>query len=86
VVRLALTDPDSNEIVPLSGPRFGGDFMLTSQADNAPATCPAPGFPPNYLGSLNPWTGHITRVAVSGPVFEPQGMVFVSPGWAVTPG
>ena len=32
-VRLALTDPDSNEIVPLSGPRFAGDFMLTSQGD-----------------------------------------------------
>ena len=32
-VRLALTDPDSNEIVPLDGPRFGGDFMLTSQGD-----------------------------------------------------
>jgi hypothetical protein len=156
VVRLALTDPDSNEIVPPSGPRFAGDFMLTSQgdkeqifvlrhgrlgsslavlrlsqsvddtawarspfgrlygadtsgdtidvvtgffpahsiyvavtpcdADNAPATCPAPGFPPNYLGSLNPWTGHITRVALQGPAFEPQGMVFISPGWVVTPG
>ena len=156
LVRLALTDPDSNEIVPHSGPRFAGDFMLTSQGDkeqisvgprlafaprlsvlrlsqsvddtawarspfgrlygadtsgdtvdvvtgrfpahsifvavtpcdanNAPATCPAPGFPPNYLGSLNPWTGHITRLPVRGPAFEPQGMVFISPGWVVTPG
>ena len=155
-VRLALTDPDSNEIVPSAWPRFAGDFMLTSQgdkeqifvrrhgrlgsglsvlrlsqsvddtawatsragrlygadtsgdtidvvtghfrarsifvavtpcdADNAPATCPAPGFPPNYLGSLNPWTGHISRVPVRGPAFEPQGMVFIGPGWAVTPG
>ncbi len=55
-------------------------------ADNAPATCPGPGFPPNYLGSLNPRTGHITRVRLRGPAFEPQGMVFVSPGWVVTPG
>ena len=159
LVRLALTDPDSNEIVPSSAFRFAGDFMLTSQGDkeqiflqrpagrwapggrlavlrlsqsvddtawarsrsgrlygsdtsgdtidlvtgrfparsvlvavtpcdasNAPATCPAPGFPPNYLGLLNPWTGHITRVPVSGPAFEPQGMVFVSPVWVVTPG
>ncbi len=31
--KLALTDPDSNEIVPPDGPRFGGDFMLTSQGD-----------------------------------------------------
>jgi hypothetical protein len=32
-VRLGLTDPDSNEIVPQDGPRFAGDFMLTSQGD-----------------------------------------------------
>jgi hypothetical protein len=30
---LALTDPDSNEVVPWSSPRFGGDFVLTSQGD-----------------------------------------------------
>jgi hypothetical protein len=146
VVRLGLTDPDSNEVVPHSARRFAGDFMLTSQADkeqiftgrgglgrrlsvlrlsqsvddtawvgrfggalyasddtsdtvdvvtgrfpagavlvavtpcdaaNAPATCPGPGFPPNYLGSLNPFTGHITRVPLSGASFEPKGMVFV---------
>jgi hypothetical protein len=148
VVRLALTDPDSNEVVPRSGRRFAGDFMLTSQgdkeqiftglrgglgrrllvlrlsqsvddtawatsrfghlfaadhdgdtidmvsgpfsvgsvfvavtpcdADNAPATCPAPGFPPNYLGSLNPWTGHISRTPITGPSPEPQGMIFIA--------
>lgn len=33
VVRLALTDPDSNEVVPDVSPRFRGDFMLTSQGD-----------------------------------------------------
>ena len=151
-VRLALTDPDSNEDVPSSGPRFANDFMVTSQgdkeqifyarggklavlrlsqsvddtawarsrhgqlvgastagdtidvvtgpfpaksifvavtpcdADNAPATCPAPGFPPNYLGQLNPWTGAITKVDVRGPAFGPQGMVFIGPGWNVMPG
>jgi hypothetical protein len=31
--KLALTDPDSNEVVPFNGPRFAGDFMLTSQGD-----------------------------------------------------
>jgi hypothetical protein len=31
-VALALTDPDSNEVVP-GDARFGGDFMLTSQGD-----------------------------------------------------
>jgi hypothetical protein len=146
-VRLGLTDPDSNEIVPAVAPRFAGDFMLDSQgdkeqifvrpgrpgsplavlrlsqsiddtawarsssgvlygadtsgdtidavtglfrvgaifvavtpcdADGAPATCPTAGFPANYLGALNPWTGAITRVALTGPAFEPQGLVFVS--------
>ncbi len=32
-VTLALTDPDSNEIVPSSSPKFGGDFMLDAQGD-----------------------------------------------------
>jgi hypothetical protein len=32
-VTLALTDPDSNEIVPSGSPSFGGDFMLNAQAD-----------------------------------------------------
>lgn len=30
---LALTDPDSNAVVPASAQRFGGDFELTSQGD-----------------------------------------------------
>jgi hypothetical protein len=148
-VRLALTDPDSNEVVPGSTPRFAGDFMLTSQGDkeqiyahgagtgsqhlyvlklsqsvddtawatswdgaffaadhdgdtidkvtgtfwpegtafvavtpcdagNAPATCPGPGFPPNYLGLLNMWSGQITPVSLHGPRLEPQGMIFVA--------
>ncbi len=33
VVHLALTDPDSSEVVPPVAPRFRGDFMLTSQGD-----------------------------------------------------
>jgi hypothetical protein len=33
VVHLALTDPDSSEVVPSTAPRFRGDFMLTSQGD-----------------------------------------------------
>ena len=147
-VKLALTDPDSNEVVPPPAPRFGGDFMLTSQGDkeqiyvhgaggryqhlsvlalsqsvddtawatawhgafyaadhdgdtvdvvsgtfrpgtvfvavtpcdasNAPATCPGPGFPANYLGQLNMYTGQITPVKVHGARLEPQGMIFVA--------
>jgi hypothetical protein len=146
-VRLGLTDPDSNEVVPGIAPRFAGDFMLTSQGDkeqiyvnapgsnhqhlwvldlsqsvddtawstswdgafyanstsddtvdeiqgsfwpgtafvavtpcdanNAPATCPGPGFPANYLGHLNMYTGHIVPVSVTGAKLNPQGMIFV---------
>ncbi len=145
-VKLALTDPDSNEVVPWSAPRFAGDFMLTSQGDKeqiyvqqagqpgqqllvlklgqsvddtawatshygrlyaadtsgdtidlvtgsftpgtvfvavtpcdangAPATCPGPGYPANYLGTLNPSTGQITAVPLHGPALEPQGLLF----------
>jgi len=147
-VRLGLTDPDSNEVVPSFEPRFAGDFMLTSQGDkeqiyvsgagtagqnlwvlklsqsvddtawstswdgafyaastgddtideiqgsfwpgtafvavtpcdanNAPATCPAHGFPANYLGHLDMYTGHISPVSVRGAALHPQGMIFVA--------
>lgn len=32
-VKLALTDPDSNALVPTSSPRFGGQYMLDAQGD-----------------------------------------------------
>jgi hypothetical protein len=147
-VKLGLTDPDSNEDVPWSAPRFAGDFMLTSQGDKeqiyvdgagtwyqhlsvlrlsrsvddtawatswhgtffavstdtdtveavsgtfwpgtafvavtpcdangSPATCPGPGYPANYLGQLNMYTGQITAVSLHGPRLEPQGMIFLA--------
>jgi len=146
-IKLALTDPDSSEVVPASAPRFGGDFMLGAQGDlqqifrqpklvsklsvlttsqstddsawvtsrsghlygtdssnnqvsvvtgkfpigtmfvavtpcnanSAPASpCPAPGFPPNYLGVENMSTGNITAVGLLGPgPFNPKGLLFV---------
>jgi len=146
-VQLALTDPDSNEVVPDFARRFAGDFMLTSQGDkeqifvqhaggahqslavltlsdsvddtawasdhggaiyttdnagntidkisgpfsrgdvfvadtpcdanDAPSTCPGPGFPANFLGQLNPNTGAITAVHVKGAAIAPQGMLFL---------
>ena len=47
-------------------------------AGNAPATCPAPGFPANYLGQLNMYTGQITPVKLRGASLHPQGMIFVA--------
>jgi hypothetical protein len=145
-IRLALTDPDSNEVVPWAAPRFGGDFMLDSQGDqelifdhftgwhqsltalhlpasvddsawattrhgalyvtdgtddtvdvvsgkftvgtmyssvtpcdssSAPATCPGPGFPANYLASTSMRTGALTPVPLTGPVLRTEGMIFI---------
>ena len=147
-VGLALTDPDSNEVVPYASPKFAGDFMLDSQGDqelifyqphgwgggaslsvlaitrsvddtswatshfgalyitdasadtvdqvtgwfpigtayssvtpcdqnNAPATCPGPGFPPNYLATVNLTTGALTKVALSGAALQPKGQIFI---------
>jgi hypothetical protein len=148
-VKLGLTDPDSNSVLPTWAPRFAGQFELTSQADkeqifatgvgsaaglklrvlklsqsvddtqwaapapeilfatdstadtvdtvtgafpakgivtavtpcdsaNAPSTCPAPGFPPNYLGAINPLTGKVTKVTLTGPNLQPKGLLFVA--------
>jgi hypothetical protein len=145
--KLALTDPDSSELVPGSATRFAGDFVLDGQGDlqqifvqspgasnqslsvlklsgsvddaawatdpsgaiyttdnvadaiykitgpfvkgselvavtpcnanNAPATCPGPGFPQDYLGQVNPQTGAITRITVHGVPTAPKGMLFL---------
>lgn len=147
-VKLGLTDPDSNEVVPGFEPRFAGDFVLTSQGDkqqiyvnapgtkhqhmwvlnlsqsvddtawstswhgsfyatdngadtvdviigsfwpgtafvavtpcganNAPATCPARGFPSNYLGHLNMFNGQIVKVLLRGASLHPQGLIFAA--------
>jgi hypothetical protein len=42
-ITLALTDPDSNGVVPSSSPQFAGDFMLNSQGDDELIFSPAGG-------------------------------------------
>jgi hypothetical protein len=146
LVRLALTDPDSSEIVAPQSPKFRGDFMLNSQGDqeliffspvprpnlqvlslptsvddtawptrhvgvlyttdasadtldvvsgplhvgtaytavtpcnanSAPATCPGPGFPANYLGTINLATGAIGKLALTGAPLQPKGLLYVA--------
>jgi hypothetical protein len=75
----ASTSTDAIEAV--SGTFWPGTVFVAvtpCDASDAPATCPAPGFPPNYLGQLNMYTGKITPVSLHGPSLEPQGMIFVA--------
>src|SRR5271170_6622060 len=51
-VKLGLTDPDSNEVVPGFAPRFAGDFMLTSQGDKEQIYVNAPGSKHQHLWVL----------------------------------
>lgn len=93
-MHLALTDPDSSEVVPHSAPdssndavdvvtgRFHDGTMLVAvtrcNANSAPTTCPAPGFPASYLGSENLSTGKISPVPVRGPILQPRGLIFIN--------
>lgn len=74
---LYVTDPTANAVDRVTGPFEVGDALVAATPcshNNAPATCPAPGFPANYLGRLNLGNGHITSVSTA---LNPQGMLFV---------
>ena len=75
------TDSTDNTVNEITGPFSRGQVFVADTpcgANNAPATCPGPGFPANFLGQLDPDTGAITPVTVQGPAFEPQGgMLFL---------
>src|ERR1700722_4305747 len=51
-VKLGLTDPDSNEVVPGFESRFAGDFMLTSQGDKEQIYVTAAGTKKQHLWVL----------------------------------
>jgi hypothetical protein len=74
------TDSSNGTVNKVTGPFRRGSMLVATTPcgqNNAPSTCPAPGFPANYLGLLNPRTGAITKVPVGGPAFAPGGMVFL---------
>ncbi|HEV3035477.1 MAG TPA: hypothetical protein VGX72_11895 [Solirubrobacteraceae bacterium] len=70
-------DDTVNRITGLFQP--GSELVADTPCDesSAPSTCPAPGFPANFLGQVNPWTGAISPVSVSGAAVQPQGMLFL---------
>jgi hypothetical protein len=77
---LYTTDNSDNSIYAITGRfRRGQVFVADTPCDesSAPATCPGPGYPPNFLAELDPWTGVISPVTLTGPAPEAQGMLFL---------
>ena len=75
------TDHDAGTVDVIVGPFRPGTALVAVTpcgANNAPATCPGPGFPANYLGQLNMHTGQITRLKLRGASLEPQGLIFAA--------
>ena len=76
---LYASDNANNTIYRITGPFTRGSVLVADtpcDQTDAPATCPRPNFPPNFLGLLSPYTGVITRVDLSGPAVQPQGLLF----------
>jgi hypothetical protein len=74
------TDNVGDAIHKITGPFVKGSELVAvtpCNDNNAPSTCPGPGYPQNYLGQLNPQTGAITRIAVHGAATAPKGMLFI---------
>ena len=71
------TDSTYDSVDTITGP-FQTDKPVAAATpcgqDAAPAVCPAPPkWKPNYLASLNPYTGVITPLHVEGALYVPQG-------------
>jgi hypothetical protein len=77
---LYATDNGNDTIDKITGPFARGSVLVAvtpCDANGVPSTCPAPGYPANYLGELDPQSGAISRVELSGPSVAVQGMLFV---------
>jgi hypothetical protein len=77
-----VTDHSADTVNVVTGSFTPGSTVLTLAtpcgSNSAPATCPAPGFGKNFIGSLNMWTGKVTPVSLTGVTsIQPQGMIFV---------
>jgi hypothetical protein len=68
-VTLALTDPDSSEIVPSSSPQFAGDFMLNSQGDKELIFAGASGQNLQVLKISNPVDDTAWATSASGSLY-----------------
>jgi hypothetical protein len=68
-VTLALTDPDSNAVVPSSAPAFAGDFMLNSQGDQELIFSPASGTSLQVLKIPTPVDDSAWATSASGTLY-----------------
>jgi hypothetical protein len=77
---LFTTDASANAVDIIIGTFRPGTVytaVTPCNANSAPATCPAPGFPPNFLGIISLGTGALTRVPLTGAPVQPKGLIFV---------
>jgi hypothetical protein len=77
---LYATDNANGTVNRITGPFVLGSVIVADtpcDENSAPATCPGPGYPPNYLGELNSFTGAITPLVVEGAPVQPQGLLFL---------
>ncbi|MBV8445643.1 MAG: hypothetical protein JOZ92_06980 [Candidatus Dormibacteraeota bacterium] len=78
---LYATDSTNDRVVVVRGPFDRNEVLVNAtpcDAGNAPAICPGPGFPPDYLAQLNLWTGQVTALEVKGLDLQPSGLLVVS--------
>jgi hypothetical protein len=78
---LFATDSTNDTVDAVTGDFSGLPIAVATPcgANSAPSTCPAPGFPANYLATVNPWNGHVDQVDTTGAAFVPQGgLLFVA--------
>jgi len=68
-VTLALTDPDSNGVVPSSSPEFAGDFMLNAQGDEELIFSAASGQNLQVLKISNPVDDTAWATSASGSLY-----------------
>ena len=68
-VTLALTDPDSNGVVPAGSPEFAGDFMLNSQGDEELIFSAASGQALQVLKISNPVDDTAWATSASGSLY-----------------
>jgi hypothetical protein len=68
---LYATDSTDDTVAVISGAFPSSPVAVATPcgANSAPPTCTTP----NYMSSINPWTGQVNQLSVGGATFTPQG-------------